>query len=209
MPEFVAEALYAFFKRCLDILGSIVGLLLFAVLYIFVAPAIKIDSRGPVLVELERISRGKRIYIFKFRSMVANAPALGAELRKKGKNERVSGPFFKMKKDPRITRVGHFLRKYRLDEFPQFVNVFFGAMSLVGPRPHQPDEVAGYPAEFQGVPLEKAGITGLSQISGASTLSFQRELQLDTYYIEHKSFWLDLTILWKTVVVMLQDPTAV
>lgn len=209
MPEFVADALYAFFKRCLDIFGGVVGILIFGVLYIFVAPAIKLNSRGPVLVRLERISRGRRIYIYKFRSMVLNAPILGEELRKEGKNERVSGPFFKIKKDPRITSVGHILRKYRLDEFPQFVSVLGGDMSLVGPRPHQPDEVAQYPAEFQGVPLEKAGITGLSQISGASTLSFQRELQLDTYYIEHKSFWVDLGIIWKTVMVILRDPTAV
>jgi len=209
MPDFVAEAFYAFFKRLLYIIGSIIGLLLFAFLYIFIALAIKIDSRGPVLVKLERVSRGKRIYIYKFRSMVPNAPQLVEELKKNGKNERVSGPFFKIKKDPRITAVGRMLRKYRLDEFPQFINVFAGSMTLVGPRPHQPDEVAHYPSEFQGVPLEKAGITGLSQISGASTLSFQRELQLDTYYIERRSFWFDLSILWKTILVMLKDPTAV
>ena len=209
MPEFVAEALYAFFKRCLDIIGSIVGLILLIILYPFIALAIKLDSPGPVLVRLERISRGQRINIYKFRSMVRNASALVEALRREGKNERVTGPFFKIKKDPRITRVGRVLRKYRLDEFPQFMNVFGGSMSLVGPRPHQPDEVRAYPSEFQGVPLEKAGITGLSQISGASTLSFQRELQLDTYYVEHKSFWFDLTILWKTVVVMFKDPTAV
>lgn len=209
MPDFIAQAFYAFFKRILDIAGSIIGIIMFAVLYPLAALAIKIDSRGPVLVKLERISRGKRIYIYKFRSMVKNAPALIAELRKDGKNERVTGPFFKIKKDPRITRVGRILRKYRLDEFPQFINVLVGSMALVGPRPHQPDEVAAYPSEFQGVPLEKAGITGLSQISGASTLSFQRELQLDTQYIENKSFIFDLSILWKTILVMLKDPTAV
>lgn len=209
MPDFIADAIYAFFKRCVDIIGSLVGIVIFSLLYPLIGLAIKIDSRGPVLVKLERISRGKRIYIYKFRSMVQNAPALIAELKKDGKNERVTGPFFKIKKDPRITRVGRLLRKYRLDEFPQFINVFVGSMALVGPRPHQPDEVAGYPSEFQGVPLEKAGITGLSQISGASTLSFQRELQLDTQYIEHKSFFFDLSILWKTVLVMLKDPTAV
>ncbi len=209
MPNFLSEQLYRFFKRIIDIIGAIVGLIFLILLYIFIGLAIKIDSRGPVVVKLKRISEGRPIMIYKFRSMVANAPQLMEELKKAGKNERVSGPFFKIKKDPRITRVGRLLRKYRLDEFPQFINVLQGTMSLVGPRPHQPDEVAGYPAEFQGVPLEKAGITGLSQISGASTLSFQRELQLDTKYIENKGLWLDFKILGKTLLILAKDPTAV
>src|SRR5262245_11823081 len=106
MPNYVSEPLYKFWKRVIDIIGSSVGLLFFFILYPFVALAITIDSRGPIIVKLERISEGRRVYIYKFRSMVKNAKELTEQLKKAGKNERVTGPFFKIKRDPRITRVG-------------------------------------------------------------------------------------------------------
>ena len=136
----------------------------------------------------------------------------GAEEKKKellDKNERTDGPFFKMKNDPRITRTGKIIRRFRLDEVPQFINVFIGEMSLVGPRPHEKNEVNQYPREYQELPNQKAGITGLSQVSGASSLAYLKELQLDKYYIENTSLYLDLKIILKTISIILFDPTAV
>jgi len=194
-------------KRFVDLLAGFVGLAGFLVLYPIIGFLIKLDSRGPVLVRLDRISKGRMIGLYKFRSMTP-----GAHLLKKSLlvlNERSDGPFFKIKDDPRLTRVGRLIRRLRLDEVPQFINVLAGDMSVVGPRPHEPEEVKNYPAEFQFLAKEKGGITGLSQVSGASGLPFRKELELDAYYAENKSFWLDLKIISKTVWIMIFDPTAV
>ena len=124
-------------------------------------------------------------------------------------NERKDGSFFKIKKDPRITRVGKILRKFRIDEFPQLTNVLKGELSLVGPRPHEPEEVFSYPPEFKHLILAKAGVTGLSQVNGASSLPFLKELTLDNYYLKNQSFWLDSKIIIKTILILFFDPTAV
>ena len=124
-------------------------------------------------------------------------------------NERLDGPFFKIKKDPRITKVGLFLRKFRLDEFPQLVNVLAGDLSLVGPRPHEPGEVACYPKDYASIALARAGVTGLSQVSGASSLPFMEELKLDRSYLEKRSLLLDAKIIGKTLAILFFDPTAV
>lgn len=194
-------------KRALDILGGTFGLVLFAILYPLLGTAIKIDSKGPILVKLERVSQGKTIRLYKFRSMIE-----GAQAQKKllsPFNERADGPFFKMRHDPRITRVGRVIRRFRLDEVPQFINVFKGELSLVGPRPHEPEEIAGYPSEYSFLAKHKGGITGLSQVSGASSLAFARELELDSYYVQNVSLSLDLKIIGKTIAILLSDPSAV
>ena len=124
-------------------------------------------------------------------------------------NERKDGPFFKIKNDPRLTRSGKIIRKFRFDEIPQFINVLKGEMALVGPRPHEPEEVAHYPNAYKHLTLAKAGITGLSQVSGASSLPFLKELETDDYYLKNRSWWLDFKIAAKTLLILFFDPTAV
>jgi lipopolysaccharide/colanic/teichoic acid biosynthesis glycosyltransferase len=194
-------------KRLIDIIGSLIGLILLSPFVPIIALAIKINSKGSVFVKLNRISKGKNIKAYKFRSMINNAQATKNELLHL--NERKDGPFFKIKNDPRITKIGKILRKIRLDEFPQFINVLKGELSLVGPRPHEPQEVINYPGKYRHLPLAKAGITGLSQVNGASSLSFLKELELDDFYLKNQSFWLDLKIILKTLKILFTDPTGV
>ena len=194
-------------NRLLDILGSAVGLLITAPLYPLISWAIQVESQGPAVIRLDRVIKGKKIRVFKFRSMYDGAHAMKPVL--KVLNERTDGPFFKMTKDPRVTKVGRLLRKFRIDELPQLINVLKGDMALVGPRPHEPGEVIHYPGEYKHLIMAKAGLTGLSQISGASGLPFLKELQLDSHYVKNKSLALDAKILAKTAAIMFSDPTAV
>jgi len=193
-------------KRGVDILISFIGLILLSPLFLIIAVFIKLDSKGPVLVKLKRVSQEKEFYLYKFRSMIKGAEALKKKLLKY--NERRDGPLFKIKRDPRITRIGRILRKFRLDELPQLINVIKGEMSLVGPRPHQPDEIARYEKHHKRVLLIKSGITGLAQISGSSDLPFEEEVKLDTYYIENWSLKKDIYILLKTFLVLFIDRSA-
>jgi len=124
-------------------------------------------------------------------------------------NERNDGPFFKMSNDPRVTRVGRVLRKTRIDEMPQFINVLKGELALVGPRPHEEHEIQHYPLEYQHIPRVRGGITGISQINGASSLPYLKELELDNHYIENCSPLLDCKIIGKSIKIFLFDPTAV
>lgn len=194
-------------KRVLDIFVSAAGLVILMPLYVAVAAAVKTDSGGTVFVRLKRISRNKEFKLLKFRSMVENAEELKASLAVF--NERKDGPLFKMKNDPRVTKIGRFLRKYRIDELPQFWNILRGDISLVGPRPHQPDEISLYQKHHKKVLAIKAGATGLAQVSGSSDLSFEQEVALDTFYVENWSLWLDLKIILKTLFKMLTDKSAV
>jgi lipopolysaccharide/colanic/teichoic acid biosynthesis glycosyltransferase len=194
-------------KRLFDCLGSIAGILFILPFTPFIALAILLEDGGPVLIELDRISRGRIIKVYKFRSMVKNAHAMKKTLMHL--NERVDGPFFKIKNDPRLTKVGRFLRKFRLDEFPQFINVLRGELALVGPRPHEPEEMLKYPPEFKNLYFAKGGLTGLSQVSGASALPFRRELELDYHYLQNQSLFMDSKILAKTVGIFFTDPTGV
>lgn len=198
---------YPEFKRALDLAGGTVGVLLFAILYPVIGTLIKATSRGPVLVKLDRVSRGKTIALYKFRSMINGAHAQKPLLSPF--NERRDGPFFKMTHDPRLTRVGKIIRRFRIDEVPQFINVLKGELSLVGPRPHEPEEIAHYPAEYAFLANCKSGITGLSQVSGASSLEFRRELELDADYAKNVSLFRDLKIIGKTLAIFLFDPSAV
>jgi len=190
-------------KRFIDIIFSLIGIVILSPFFVLIALGIKLDSAGPVFVKLERIGRGKKFELYKFRSMVRNAHRMkynpDGTLREEFQrlNER-EGPLFKLKNDPRVTRFGRFLRKTRLDEFPQLFNVLKGDMSLVGPRPHEPEEVAQYEKQHKKLLTIKPGITGMSQVSGSSDLEFEREVKLDVYYIENWSLVLDLIILIKT-----------
>lgn len=195
------------FKRSFDILFSLILMPFFLIIYFFAAILIKIDSKGPVIVKLARVGEGGRIfYLYKFRSMVENAHQLKKDLLYLSERQ---GPLFKLKNDPRITRVGRFLRRFRIDEVPQIINVFKGEMSLVGPRPHEPEEVQKYLPYQKRLLSIKPGITGLAQISGASDLSFEKEVDLDTYYIENWSLIFDAKILIRTVFKIFFDPSAV
>jgi len=186
-------------KRLFDLVVSSLLLIILSPLFLYLAIRIKTDSEGPVFVRLKRVSQGKLFKIYKFRSMVKNAQELKKQLLKL--NERKDGPLFKMKNDPRITKFGKFLRRTRLDEFAQLINVFKGEISLVGPRPHEPEEVQNYKSHHRKVMAVKSGITGMAQVSGSSNLSFEDEVGLDTYYIENWSIMLDFVILFKTFLI--------
>jgi exopolysaccharide biosynthesis polyprenyl glycosylphosphotransferase len=191
------------FKRALDLTIASVVLLLGCIPGLVLMIAIRLDSRGPVFYRQERLGRnGRRFLMYKFRTMVTNADALFKELE--DKNEKCAdGQLFKMKCDPRITRVGSFLRKWSLDEIPQIINVYKGEMSLVGPRPPLPREVENYSSEhycrLRGLP----GITGLWQVSGRSDLSFEEMVKLDKYYLDNWSVRLDLSIILRTFIAVL------
>jgi exopolysaccharide biosynthesis polyprenyl glycosylphosphotransferase len=193
-------------KRVIDFIGSLTGLILLSPFFALFSLMIKGDSAGSVLVRLKRISQGKEFNLYKFRSMVQGAEDLKKLLWVY--NERKDGPLFKIKDDPRITKLGRFLRKYRIDELPQLINVLKGEMSLIGPRPHQPDEIAQYQKHHKKVLAVKAGMTGFAQISGSSDLPFEEEIKLDTYYVENWSLLKDLKIFLKTWVVLLKDRSA-
>ncbi|MFH1192799.1 MAG: sugar transferase [Candidatus Jorgensenbacteria bacterium] len=194
-------------KRFLDIVGALAGLIFILPFTPFIALAIVLNDGFPVFVKLDRISEGRVIKVWKFRTMVRGAHARKKELAHL--NERHDGPFFKIKNDPRLTKVGVWLRKLRVDEFPQFWNVLRGDLALVGPRPHEPEEMFAYPPEFKKLYLAKAGLTGLSQVMGASGLPFLKELEYDRSYLERQSLWLDVKILFRTVWIFFSDPTGV
>lgn len=190
-------------KRALDIAVSGLALLAIAPLLPIIALAIKAESSGPVFYRQVRVGRdGREFSIVKFRSMRESTEADLAALR--ALNEG-SGPLFKMKVDPRVTRVGRFLRRHSIDELPQFWNVFVGDMSIVGPRPPLPTEVTAYNGTVFRRLYIKPGITGLWQVSGRSDLSWEESVRLDLRYVENWSVISDLMIMWRTVKVMI-DP---
>jgi exopolysaccharide biosynthesis polyprenyl glycosylphosphotransferase len=189
-------------KRLTDVFCAGIALAILAPLFALIALLIKIDSPGPVLYSAPRAGRKGRLFrCHKFRTMVSNADDLKNSLREN--NER-SGPFFKITGDPRITRVGHFLRRYSLDELPQLLNVLKGEMSMVGPRPHPLDDVAGYQLEHLARLDVTPGITGLWQVTARRDPSFQRGMELDREYIRTWSLRLDLQILLRTVLAVAQ-----
>ena len=195
------------FKRIFDIAGSLAGIFILALCYPVLALAIKLSSPGPVFFTQMRVGRnGKRFLLYKFRSMTADA-----EQRKPlllDKNE-LTGAVFKMRDDPRVTGIGRFMRRFSLDELPQFLNVFSGDMSLVGTRPPTPDEVSGYQKwHYRRVSI-RPGLTGLWQVSGRNKIQdFNEIVQLDLKYIDSWSIWLDIKILFKTLFVIFQRDTA-
>lgn len=185
-------------KRCMDICGAIVGLILCGIISVFLIPAIKLDSPGPAIFSQIRIGKnGRRFKFYKFRSMYIDAEERKKELMK---NNEMDGLMFKMEDDPRITKVGKFIRKTSLDEFPQFWNVLIGDMSLVGTRPPTEDEFNKYNGHYKRRLMMTPGITGLWQVSGRSSITdFDEVVKLDLEYIDNWSLLGDIKILFKTV----------
>ncbi|QJC54452.1 sugar transferase [Paenibacillus albicereus] len=200
-------ALYEGMKRALDVVCSLIGLVLLSPVFVLIGLLIKLeDPKGSVFFYQTRVGKdGKPFRMYKFRSMVSNAEERLKELLEQ--NE-VQGAMFKMKNDPRITRVGRFIRKTSIDELPQLVNVLQGSMSLVGPRPPLPREVAEYtPYDRQRLDVTP-GCTGLWQVSGRSSLTFEQMVELDLRYVRERSLGMDMRILLRTVRVLLGSKDA-
>ncbi len=190
---------YWFFalKRFFDIIISSILLILLSPLFLFVAYKL----RTHIIYASQRVGKNGQLFtIYKFRSMIVNADKIKDTLLEQ--NQR-KGPLFKIKNDPRITAFGKFIRRTSIDELPQLWNVIKGDMSLIGPRPHLPSEIEQYTLSQRRILSIKPGISGLSQVSGRSDLSFQREIFLDSYYCENMNIWLDLKIFFKTPIVLL------
>mgnify|MGYP003878914843 CR=1 FL=1 len=180
-----------FGKRILDLCLAVPALIVLAIPFVFIALAIKLDSRGPVFFRQERVGKdGRPFILLKFRTMQQDS--------RRGEIDLLA------KDDPRITRVGRFLREWGLDELPQLWNVVKGDMSLVGPRPTLRYQVERYDAQQRRRLLVKPGITGWALIHGRNALTWQERIELDLWYVDHVSFFLDLRILWRTVIVVLR-----
>jgi exopolysaccharide biosynthesis polyprenyl glycosylphosphotransferase len=194
-------------KRTFDIVASLIALLLLSPLFVIIATLVWIEDGGPIFFAQKRVGRfGREFKMYKIRSMCLNAEQLLKELLEQ--NQHAEGVTFKLKSDPRVTRIGKWLRKFSFDELPQFFNVFIGDMSLVGPRPPVPREVAMYsPAHRRRLAI-KPGITCIWQISGRSEIDFSGQVRLDVAYIEQQSFWKDVEILLRTVPAVLSGKGA-
>ncbi|MGE5328036.1 MAG: sugar transferase [Deltaproteobacteria bacterium] len=193
---------YTFLKRLIDIAGAISGIVLLFPLFILISILIKLDSQGPIFFIQKRCGKNEKLFnMYKFRSMCINAEDKLEQLQHLNETE---GVIFKIKDDPRLTKVGKFIRKTSIDELPQLVNVLKGEMSLVGPRPPLPNEVKQYKS-WQKLKLSvKPGLTGLWQISGRSELGFDEMIKLDLEYIAKRSLVYDIWIILKTIPVVFQ-----
>lgn len=198
---------YLISKRILDIFGAIIGLIVLSILLVLVALLIKIeDPKGPIFFSQKRVGKnGKEFKMYKFRSMVTDAEEKLVELLE---YNEIDGAMFKMKDDPRVTRVGKFIRKTSIDELPQLFNVLKGDMSLVGPRPPLPREVAEYSNYHMQRLLVTPGCTGVWQASARNSVGFEEMVELDLYYIRNRSFWFDLRIIFKTITVLFGSKNA-
>lgn len=206
-------------KRSIDVILSLLGIIIVSPILLVASIAIRKDTPGPIIYKQIRMGRNMQPFeILKFRSMYTEycvgaqyggekARQKYAELREKG-NER-TGPLFKMKKDPRITPVGRFIRKWRIDELPQLLNVLKGEMSLFGPRPHLPEEVQRYDKHQRKLFTIKPGVSGMAQVSGNAGLPFDEEAKIDIAYIENWSLRLDAVLLLKTLRILLHDKNAI
>jgi exopolysaccharide biosynthesis polyprenyl glycosylphosphotransferase len=196
--EQLANGAYLATKRAIDILGSATALVLLAPVFLLLGVLTRLDSPGPVLFSQQRVGEGGREFrCWKIRSMYVDAEARKAALQER--NEMVGGTTFKMKHDPRVTRIGHFIRKASIDELPQLWNVLIGEMSLVGPRPPLPQEVAQYCPQAMRRLEVKPGITCIWQVSGRSDIPFDEQVQLDLRYIRERSLLMDIKLLLATV----------
>ena len=195
------EVTYSFLKRTLDITASATALLLLSPVFLVTSLAIRKDSDGPAMFTQKRIGKdGKLFEIYKFRTMVPDANKKLFELLE---NDEEAAKEYKLNKklknDPRITKVGNFLRKTSIDELPQLINVLKGDMSLVGPRPYLPREIDDMEGYYEDIIESKPGITGLWQVSGRSNTTFEERMEFDLEYNENKSFMYDMGLLFKTV----------
>ena len=200
------KTVYNFIKRTIDVLGSLCGLILLSPLLLVIGILIRSDSKGPIIFAQKRVGlKGKEFKMYKFRSMVVNAEELKDKLKE---NNEMSGPMFKMKDDPRITKIGKFIRKTSIDELPQLINVLKGDMSLVGPRPSLPKEVK----EFEPWMLErlevKPGLTCYWQVMGRNSIDFEDWMKLDIRYVNERSLGVDIKLIFKTFLVLFGDENA-
>lgn len=200
------NASYDLVKRIIDVIGAFVGLILFSPILLIVAIFIKLESRGSVFFAQERVGlNGKVFKMYKFRSMIVDAEELLVHLKEK--NE-MSGPMFKMKNDPRITKIGKIIRKTSIDEFPQLINVLKGDMSLVGPRPNLPSEVEKFEPWMKEKLLVKPGLTCYWQVEGRNNIDFEDWMKLDSKYVRERSIWIDIKLILRTFLLILGDKNA-
>ncbi len=186
---------YPFFKRVADILCSLIALVVLLVIFPFIAVAIAVDSPGPIIYSQIRVGkRGHLFKIYKLRTMVKDADKMAVY------TEDANFPFVQKKNDPRVTRVGRFLRKYSIDELPQLFCVLRGTMSFIGPRPFVVEETQALNEKYLVRLAVKPGLTGLAQISGRGRLPVDKRMEYDIEYIKSMSAWLDIKILWKTII---------
>ena len=198
--------LYEIIKRIVDIILSILALIVLSPVLIITAVCIKMESKGPVFFFQKRVGlNGKEFNMLKFRSMVVNAEELKEKLM--NQNE-MSGPMFKMKNAPRITKVGRFIRKTSIDELPQIINVLKGEMSFVGPRPSLPNEVNKFEPWMLKRLKVKPGLTCYWQVMGRNNIQFEEWMKLDIKYVDDRSIWLDLKLIFKTFFVLFGDENA-
>ena len=200
------KRIYEISKRAIDIIGAGSGLLLLSPVIAIVACAVKFTSKGPIFFSQKRVGKnGKLFDMYKFRSMVVNAEELKEKL---AHQNEMSGPMFKMKDDPRVTKVGKFIRKTSLDELPQLWNVLKGDMSLVGPRPSLPKEVKQFEKWMYKRLTVKPGLTCFWQVSGRNNIDFEDWMKLDIRYVEERNLWIDIILIFKTVFVLFGDKNA-
>ncbi|MEA5549807.1 sugar transferase [Anabaena cylindrica UHCC 0172] len=194
-----------FAKRLFDIVFSLSILILFFPIYIILALLIAVSSKGPIFYVQERVGKNyRRFKCIKFRTMVRNADEILVQIMETSPELRQEfDSTFKLKQDPRITKIGHFLRITSLDEFPQFWNVLTGDMSVVGPRPLVAEELPKYGCHIEHILTIRPGITGLWQVSGRNDIPYPRRVQIDLHYVKFRNFWLDLWIILKTIDVVI------
>jgi len=205
--EFEEKKTYTILKRGMDIIGAVLGLIFLSWLFLLVAILIKIeDPRGPIFFKQIRVGKnGKKFYMYKFRSMVTNAEE---QLKDLLRFNEIEGAMFKLKDDPRVTKIGKYIRKTSIDELPQLWNVLKGDMSLVGPRPPLPREVKEYTEYDIQRLFVTPGCTGLWQVSGRNNISFKDMVELDLKYIKERSIYNDIKIIVKTVVIIFNSKGA-
>ena len=197
---------YEFAKRGIDIICSLVGMILLSPIFLIVIILIKLESNGPIIFKQKRVGQDeKEFYMYKFRSMVVNAEEIKKKLQEQ--NE-MSGPMFKMKNDPRITKIGKFIRKTSIDELPQLVNVLKGEMSLVGPRPSLPSEVIEFEPWMKKRFDVKPGLTCYWQVMGRNNIDFEDWMKLDCRYVDERNLIVDIKLIFKTVFVLFGDVNA-
>lgn len=203
----IKSKIYRGFKRIVDIVLGCIGLVLLSPTFLILAICIKIDSKGPVIFSHKRIGKnGKEFNMYKFRSMYENAEEMIENFNEEQKREWQEN--FKLENDPRITKVGKFLRKTSLDELPQIVNIIKGDLSIIGPRPVIDEELEKYGKNKDKFLSITPGLTGYWQANGRSNTTYEERMQMELYYIDNQSLWLDIKIFFKTIVSVLKKEGA-
>jgi len=204
--EYESKRYYLGFKRFIDIIGSLLGLIFLFPTIILTSILIKLESEGPIVFSQERVGLNGRFFkMYKFRSMINNAEELKDSLMEE--NE-MSGPMFKIKQDPRVTLVGKFIRKTSIDELPQLLNVLKGEMSLVGPRPNLPKEVSRFSEYHRRKLIVKPGLTCYWQVMGRNSIDFEEWMDLDIRYICQRNTWIDIKLIMQTILILFGDKNA-